>query len=70
MKWLVAVALLALTSSFLLAQKSRVPITNADVISMTKAGLAEQTIVLAISQGLSDFDTSPQALVPSALARS
>jgi hypothetical protein len=63
MKWLVAVALLALTSSFLLAQKSRVPITNADVISMTKAGLAEQTIVLAISQGLSDFDTSPQALV-------
>ncbi len=63
MKWLIAFALLALPFPPLSAQKTRGPITNADVISMTKAGLAEQTIVLAISQGPSDFDTSPQTLI-------
>lgn len=30
---------------------------------MSKSGLAEQTIVLAIEGGPSSFDTSPQALV-------
>jgi hypothetical protein len=50
-------------SASLFAQDSRKPITNSDVLSMTKAGLKEQTIVLAIEQGPSKFDTSPQALV-------
>lgn len=39
------------------------PITNTDVISMTKAGLSEQTIILAIKRGPVQFDTSPQALI-------
>ena len=40
------------------------PLTNADVIGMVKAGLAESTIVLAIQRGgATDFDTSPKALI-------
>lgn len=41
------------------------PLSNADVIAMVKAGLAESTIVLAIQKngGSTDFDTSPQALI-------
>ena len=38
-------------------------ITNSDVISMTKAGIGEQTIILAIQHGPAKFDTSPQALI-------
>jgi len=38
-------------------------LTNDDVISMVKSGLAESTIVLAIQQDSTDFDTSPQALI-------
>jgi hypothetical protein len=46
------------------AQKpERRPLTNADVVSMVKAGLDESTIVLAIQRGRTDFDTSPEALV-------
>ena len=57
------VPFLALAASLLIAQEPRGPITNADVVSMTKSGLAEQTIILAIQQGSTTFDTSPQALV-------
>jgi hypothetical protein len=39
------------------------PITNADVVAMTKANLSESTIIAAIKQGPSDFDTSPTALI-------
>jgi len=39
------------------------PLTNADVVSMVKAGLAESTIVLAIQRSATDFDTSAQALI-------
>lgn len=39
------------------------PVTNADVAAMIKAGLSENTIVLAIRQGPGDFDTSPAALI-------
>lgn len=56
-------ALLVCLSLSLAAQESRKPVTNDDVLSMTKAGLKEQTIVLAIEQGPSKYDTSPQALV-------
>jgi hypothetical protein len=37
--------------------------TNSDVISMTKAGIGDQTIMLAIQRGPVSFDTSPQALI-------
>jgi hypothetical protein len=56
-------ALLVCLSLGVNAQEARKPITNSDVISMTKAGLNEQTIVLAIEHGPATFDTSPQALV-------
>jgi hypothetical protein len=63
MKRLIALALLVLASLALIAQESHGPITNADVLSMTKSGLGEQTIVLAIGRGLTNFDTSPQTLI-------
>jgi hypothetical protein len=45
------------------AQEAKKPLTNADVIEMSKAGLPERTIVLAIQKGPTSFDTSPQALI-------
>src|SRR5208337_2998802 len=46
------------------AQKGeKKPLTNADVVSMVKAGLAESTIVLAIQRSTTDFDTSAAALI-------
>jgi len=39
------------------------PLTNADVISMVKAGLAQSTIILSIQYSSTDFDTSPEALI-------
>lgn len=57
------VSLLVVAPWLLVAQQPRAPITNADVVSMTKSGLGEQTIVLAIQQGSTNFDTSPQTLV-------
>jgi hypothetical protein len=45
-------------------QKSeKKPLTNADVVSMVKAGLSESTIALAIQKSATDFDTSPQELI-------
>ena len=38
-------------------------LTNADVIGMVKAGLAESTIVLAVQHSATNFDTSPQELI-------
>ncbi|MGO8818098.1 MAG: hypothetical protein ACLQVG_25925 [Terriglobia bacterium] len=38
-------------------------LTNDDVISMVKSGLAEDTIVLSIQHSSTHFDTSPQALI-------
>src|SRR5437899_4090796 len=37
--------------------------TNADVIKMVKAGLSANTIKMAIKQSVSQFDTSPDALI-------
>jgi len=45
------------------AQPEKKTLTNADVVSMVKAGLAESTVVLAIEQNPSKFDTSPSALI-------
>jgi hypothetical protein len=39
------------------------PLTNADVVSMIKAGLPENTIILSIQQTASKFDTAPQSLI-------
>ena len=45
------------------AQQQNKAVTNADVIAMVKAGLPENTIILAIQKGPSDFDTSAQTLI-------
>jgi hypothetical protein len=46
-----------------MGQAAPTEITNSDVISMTKAGIGEQTIILAIQRGPVKFETSPQALI-------
>jgi hypothetical protein len=63
MNRLLVYVLLAFTPFAVIAQDSHRPITNDDVVSMTNAGLKQQTIILAIEQGPTNFDTSPQALV-------
>ncbi len=63
MKTLAAFELFAFICSALIAQESHAPMTNADVIAMTKSGIAEQTVVLAIGREPASFDTSPQALI-------
>src|ERR1700759_3745226 len=45
------------------AQSTQKPLTNTDVVDMVHAGLDEGTIVLAIKNSRSDFDTSPRALI-------
>ncbi len=39
------------------------PITNADVVKMVKAGLSENTIILAIQKGSPQFDLLPDSLI-------
>jgi hypothetical protein len=39
------------------------PLVNADIVKMVKAGLAENTIVLAIQNKPSAFETSPEELI-------
>ena len=39
------------------------PLVNADIVKMVKAGLAENTIVLAIQNKPSSFDTDPEELI-------
>lgn len=41
----------------------RAPLTDSDIVNMVKAGLSEQTIVLAIQQGPTAFDMSPDGLI-------
>ena len=60
---LAVLALFLLVSRLATGQAAPVQITNSDVISMTKAGIGEQTIILAIQRGPVKFDTSPQALI-------
>jgi hypothetical protein len=59
-------AVLALSLLFCrltIGQATSSEITNADVISMAKAGISDQTIILAIQRGPVKFETSPQALI-------
>ncbi|HKY43208.1 MAG TPA: hypothetical protein VJM50_08935 [Pyrinomonadaceae bacterium] len=44
-------------------QEAKKPLTNPDVIEMSKAGLSDSTIILAIQKGPTQFDTSPRALI-------
>ena len=60
---LAVLALCLFISQFAMGQAAPAEITNSDVISMTKAGIGEQTIILAIQRGPVKFDTSPQALI-------
>jgi hypothetical protein len=60
---LAILALFLFISQLAMGQAAPSEITNADVISMTKAGIGEQTIILAIQRGPVKFDTSPQALI-------
>jgi hypothetical protein len=45
------------------AQVPNKALTNADVVKLVKAGVASDTIVLAIQHGVTKFDTSPDALI-------
>jgi hypothetical protein len=60
---LAILALSFLISQATMAQTAPTVITNADVINMAKAGIGDETIVLAIQRGPVKFDTSPQALI-------
>lgn len=60
------IAVLVLSASIVQiasGQGSSAAITNADIISMAKAGIGEQTIILTIQRGPAKLDASPQALI-------
>ena len=60
---LAVLALTLLVPRLAVGQATPSEITNADVISMAKAGIGDQTIMLAIQRGPVKFDMSPQALI-------
>ncbi len=60
--WLICAGLLVLFPSVILAQ-TRTPLTNQDVVNMTKQGFDAPLIVKAIQTEEARFDVSPQALV-------
>lgn len=61
--------LFLMASPLLFGQTTPPEITNSDVSSMTKAGIGERTIILAIQHGPVKFDTSPKALIALKAAR-
>ena len=60
---IVILALLVIATNLAAGQTGPTEITDSDVINMTKAGIGEQTIILAIQRGPVKFDTSPQSLI-------
>ena len=60
---LAVLALCFFVSQLAMGKAAPTEITNSDVISMTKAGIGEQTILLAIQHVPTKFDTSPLALI-------
>ena len=56
-------ALSLLLSRLAIGQVTPSAITNADVVGMVRAGIGDQTIIIAIQRGPVNFDTSPQALI-------
>jgi len=63
MKTALCFTLLISISTVLVAQEGQRTLTNTDVSNMTKSGISEQTIVLAIQKGATKFDTTPDALI-------
>jgi hypothetical protein len=55
--------LILLSPCLAIAQGSKTPLTNGDVVDMIKAGLSENTMVLTIQNSPANYDTSPQGLV-------
>jgi len=62
---LLGIFILALSIAFCSGQapSQKKPLTNADVLQMVKAGLAEGVIVAAIQSNPANYDTSPTALI-------
>jgi hypothetical protein len=58
---LILAALLSPVHTF--AQQGQQTLTNADIVNMTKSGIAEQTIILMVQKTANKFDTSPDALI-------
>ncbi|HXC46786.1 MAG TPA: hypothetical protein VNU20_00745 [Candidatus Sulfotelmatobacter sp.] len=65
MKWPLKLALLVLclTATRVTIAQTEKPLTNADVLTMTKQGFAPSLIVKAIQTSSTSFDVSAQALV-------
>lgn len=59
------VAILCMLFNCLIAigQDAKKPLTNVDVVEMARAGLTDNTIILAIEKGPTQFDTSAQTLI-------
>ncbi|HXX45865.1 MAG TPA: hypothetical protein VEJ38_14145 [Candidatus Acidoferrales bacterium] len=55
--------MVSLSATAAAAQGSRKPITNADVVNLTKSGVSEQTIILMIRSGTPQFDVSADAVI-------
>lgn len=62
-KRIVIAVLLTLVSTLSLAQQKAAPLTNDDILQMTKGGLQESTIISAIQVGETNFDLSVQNLL-------
>jgi hypothetical protein len=60
--WIICAGLLVLAPSVVFSQ-TRKPLTNEDIVTMTKQGLDAPVIVKAIQIGDNNFDVSAQALV-------
>jgi hypothetical protein len=63
MKTVLCFTLLIAISTAMVAQEGQRTLSNADVSNMTKSGISEQTIVLAIQKSATKFDTTPDALI-------
>jgi hypothetical protein len=50
-------------AAMLAAQQPKTPLTNDNIVSMTKAGIDEATIVKMIEEGGTELDASPDALI-------
>jgi hypothetical protein len=53
----------ALSIDAAFSAQTKKPLTNQDIVDMTKAGLGEATIAKAIETNETDFDTDPQTLI-------
>lgn len=63
MKWRSLALWLTLCTTVLAAQENRRVLSNSDVMNMAKSGMSDRTIVLAIQQTPTKFDTTPEALI-------